>query len=95
MSRDSYRQGADDAQLRGKPIRRLYLIDPSYAEGFDSYMKEHPSCHKCGAEAQPDTNPPLCTDCMSQKSGGNDPETADEEMKALETRNLNKNEGDK
>lgn len=42
-NRDSYRQGADDAQHYGKPNRTLY-IDPysSYAEGFDAYMKEHP-----------------------------------------------------
>lgn len=42
MSRDSYRQGVDDAQKNGEPNRRLYLIDSSYAEGFDGYMEEHP-----------------------------------------------------
>jgi len=36
-------------------------------------------CIKCGALAQPDTDPPMCTDCMAQKGGGNDPETAKEE----------------
>lgn len=43
MSRDSFRQGVDDAQRLGVPNRRLY-IDPysSYAEGFDEYMREHP-----------------------------------------------------
>lgn len=33
-------------------------------------------CTKCAnAEAQEGTDPPMCTDCMSQKGGGNDPET--------------------
>lgn len=96
MSRDSYRQGADDAQHYGEPNRRLY-IDPysSYAEGFDNYMKEHPLCTKCDEEAHPDTEPPMCVDHMAQKGGGNDPETADEEMKAIEARDLNEDEGDK
>lgn len=94
MPRELYRQGADDARRVGEPNWKLYL-DPSYAEGFDEYMKEHPVCSECGAEAQPGSDPPMCVDHMSQKGGGNDPETADEEMKALEARDLNESEGDK
>ena len=41
MSRDLYRQGADDAQHYGEPNPRLYLY-PSYEEGFNKYMREHP-----------------------------------------------------
>ncbi len=52
-------------------------------------------CRKCGEPAQPDTDPPMCVDHMSQKGGGNDPETADEEMEAMEARDLNEDEGDK
>lgn len=37
--------------------------------------KNQKACRKCGAEAQPDSDPPMCVDCMSQKGGGNDPET--------------------
>lgn len=57
--------------------------------------KQTELCSKCDNEAQPDTDPLLCVDCMAQKGGGNDPETADEEMKAMEARNVNEDEGDK
>lgn len=37
-------------------------------------------CEKCGIRpAQKDTDPPMCTDCMANAGGGNDPETKEEE----------------
>lgn len=52
-------------------------------------------CSKCSDEAHPDTDPPMCVDHMAQRGGGNDPETADEEMKAMEIRDLNEESGAK
>lgn len=42
MSRDSYRQGADDAQHFGEPNQRIYEIDLDYTDGFNGYMEEYP-----------------------------------------------------
>lgn len=95
MGREAYREGAADAQQFGVPDRERYalsLYDPAYEEGFDDYMKEHPMC-ACGEEAQKDTKPPMCTDCMVSKGGGNDPSTTDPEMAAMEARDCNEKEG--
>ena len=77
MGREAYRDGAADAQQYASPNKRRYsgeFYDPAYEEGFDDYMKDHPMC-PCGEEAQPDTEPPQCTDCMVNAGGGNDSST--------------------
>lgn len=56
---------------------------------------EEKPCSKCGDEAHPDTSPPMCVDHMAKKGGGNDPETADEEMKTMEARDVNEESGAK
>lgn len=40
--------------------------------------KQIEPCSKCGDEAAPGTNPPMCVDHMAQKGGGNDHETKKE-----------------
>ena len=46
----------------------------------ESVDELYPKCEKCGInEAQPDTNPPMCAQCMADKGGGNDPETLKQE----------------
>ena len=69
------------------PSRRLY-IDPDYADGFDGHMKEHPLCRKCD-EIEVEKEGDMCVGCVAQKGGG------DPEMKAMESRDLNEDEGDK
>lgn len=36
------------------------------------------ACAKCDEPAQPDTNPPACTDCMAEAGGGNIKEPKEE-----------------
>jgi len=81
MSKELWLQGYHDA-LEGRP-RRKFLGEhmeskyPPYDEGYEEGLKG--VCSKCGEnDAQPDTDPPMCTDCMAQKGGGNDPETKEE-----------------
>lgn len=48
---------------------------PEAKETIDHALKT--LCHKCGDEAQPDTDPPMCINHMAQKGGGNDESTAE------------------
>jgi len=68
MGRELFRQGGEDARRWAKPNRKLYLEDSTYAEGFDEYMKEHPVCIKCGEDAQPDSDPPMCAECLANQA---------------------------
>jgi hypothetical protein len=56
-------------------------------------------CRKCAAEIPydqiGDLSNPLCPECMAQAGGGNDPITLNEELAAMEARDVNEDEGDK
>lgn len=61
------------------------------------------ACHKCGESAQPDSDPPMCTSCLQNSSeyppnagsGATPYKGGDEEMDAMEARDLNEDEGAK
>jgi len=79
MGRKSFRRGCDDYS-RGVKTKEYNDDFSSYREGWLEQEEEHPLCGECGEEeAQEGTKPPMCTSCMANAGGGNDPETEDME----------------
>jgi len=70
MSKELWLKGYRDA-LEGRP-RWKFLGEhmeskyPPYDEGYEEGLKE--MCSECGEPAQPDSDPPMCADCLANKA---------------------------